>query len=375
MKKISARKIDAIRSVIEDVKNFRFCGPGDDPDEITNVTLGYRSLLVQLQRLASPLLSEASSSRLVALNIEVSNLYDVFDVATELNPLILEIEDVLDESGSFALRSQNSSSFIYQIPIPVCSIVGHILGSTIYHHATLEGMFYEAGAKGEVPQGNCVTKCQSWLKRLHTEVDDPLAVLGKLLEEYMEVDNEFYTDQASNRTKIIEVFTRFGLSYRQGGIIHGNKRALPSKSLEQQLRDKDLPAISSEFDRCLENVDLDPPSAITAACSILEALFKVYIEDNKLEMPSKQTILPLWKVVSKDLNLEPSAVEDNDIKKILSGFTSVVDGIGSLRTHTGSAHGRGRRVYRVQSRHARLAVHASHTLVSFVIETWDVRRT
>ena len=62
------------------------------------------------------------------------------------------------------------------------------------------------------------------------------------------------------------------------------------------------------------------------------------------------------------------------MKKVLSGLNSIVDGIGSLRTHTGSAHGRGRRVYRLQARHARLAVHASHTLVGFFIETWDERK-
>ena len=123
----------------------------------------------------------------------------------------------------------------------------------------------------------------------------------------------------------------------------------------------------------MENVETDPPAAITAACSILESLCKVYIEDNDLEMPSKQSITPLWKVVSKDLGFDPSAVEDGDLKKILSGLTSAVDGIGSLRTHTGSAHGHVKKSYRIQARHARLAIHASHTLVVFVLETWAHR--
>ncbi len=71
---------------------------------------------------------------------------------------------------------------------------------------------------------------------------------------------------------------------------------------------------------------------------------------------------------------DPGAIEDDDVKKVLSGMTSAVDGIGSLRTHTGSAHGHGRRAYRLEARHARLAIHASHTLVGFFIETWDVRK-
>ena len=104
------------------------------------------------------------------------------------------------------------------------------------------------------------------------------------------------------------------------------------------------------------------------------SLFKIYIDDTDgLELPSDQSLKPLWRTASKHLGFDPSATEDEDIKKVLSGLNSVVDGIGSLRTHAGSAHGRGRRVYRLQVRHARLAIHASHTLVSFFLETWDER--
>ena len=56
------------------------------------------------------------------------------------------------------------------LPIPVCSIVGDVLGSYHCHHAMLERLFYEAGAVGEVPPGNCVVKCQSSLKLMHEDV-------------------------------------------------------------------------------------------------------------------------------------------------------------------------------------------------------------
>jgi hypothetical protein len=52
----------------------------------------------------------------------------------------------------------------------------------------------------------------------------------------------------------------------------------------------------------------------------------------------------------------------------------VVNGIGALRTHSSSAHGTGRLRYRIQPRHARLAVHAAHTLAAFIIESWDNKR-
>jgi len=261
------------------------------------------------------------------------------------------------------------------LPVPVCSTVGDVLGTLIYHHRTLETLFYEAGAAGEVPEGNCVTKCQSWLKRMHADVADPTGVLGKVLEDFMEVDRSYDGRQETGRKRITDALARFGLSYHRGGLILGAAAALPTKSLTEVLGNRDLAAVDKEFERALANIESDPPAAITAACSILESLFKVYIEDTDgIDMPSDQSLKPLWRAASKHLGLDPASIEDEDVKKILSGLNSVVDGIGSLRTHTGSAHGRGRRPYRLQARHARLAIHASHTLVGFFIETWDERR-
>ena len=45
-----------------------------------------------------------------------------------------------------------------------------------------------------------------------------------------------------------------------------------------------------------------------------------------------------------------------------------------LRTHASSAHGAGRRRYNIEPRHARLAVHAAHTIGLFVLESWAKRQ-
>jgi hypothetical protein len=46
------------------------------------------------------------------------------------------------------------------LPVPVCSIVGDVLRLYVAYHKPLEALFYQAGAVGEVPQGNCVVKCR-----------------------------------------------------------------------------------------------------------------------------------------------------------------------------------------------------------------------
>jgi len=119
----------------------------------------------------------------------------------------------------------------------------------------------------------------------------------------------------------------------------------------------------------LSSVESDPPGALTAACALLESLFKIHIEDHSLAMPERQTIKELWRPVRDHLGLDRRSVADDDIKRVLSGLASIVDGIGSLRTHASSAHGRGRNQRRVESREARLTINAAYTLVVFIIET------
>lgn len=369
-----ATKRQLITNAMETAQQFRFCGPSDDPDEQTAVTVGFRHLIIQLQRLARPLLPVPAASRLNAIDVEVNNVYSAFEAKAELDALLPDIESAL---RIFDDPEKESPTFTAKpLPVPVCAIVGDVLGSFVYHHKTLERLFYQAGAVGEVPPGNCVVKCQDWLKRMHTDVADPAAVLGKVLEEFMEVDRLFLNgaSQVDARKKITDVLGRFGLLYHTGGFILGAANALPTKSLKRVLQARDLAGVDKEFERALANVEKDPPAAITAACSILESLFKIYIEDNAIEMPSDQSLKPLWRAASKHLGLDPSVIEDDDVKKVLSGLNSVVDGIGSLRTHTGSAHGHGRRPSQLQARHARLAIHSSHTIIGFFIETWDQRK-
>jgi hypothetical protein len=261
-------KKDLIASAIGEVRRFRFCGPSDDPDEQTAVTVGFRHLIVQLKRLAGPLLPEDAASRLSAINVEVDNLYSAYDAKAELDALLPDIEGVL-EPATETTEGQTKGSAAKPLPIPLCSIVGDVLGTFIYQHRALDALFYGAGAVGEVPQGNCVTKCQTWLKRMNTDVANPTAVLGKLLEEFMEVDLPFKEgEQQTGRRKVTEILGRFGLSYHRGGLILGAATALPTRSLTQVLQDRDLTAVDKEFERALANIESDPPAAITAAGGI-----------------------------------------------------------------------------------------------------------
>lgn len=263
------------------------------------------------------------------------------------------------------------------LPRPIATVVGSILGSYYYHHRTIEALFYECGASGDPPEGNCENKITHWLLR-ESEESGPavFTLLGKVLEEFMDADGitrNLGRSKEEEQARVGNILARYGLEYGLGGRIYGAGLSAPSKALDEILAQRQIPEVEAEFDRAIHQVGSDPPAAVTAACAILEAFCKVYIEEEQLEIPNDQTLMPLWKVVSRHLGIAPTPQFEQDINKILSGLLSTVDGIACFRTHEGSAHGRSKKAYRIGARHARLAVHAAHTLTLFALETWDAR--
>src|SRR3990167_4126706 len=270
-----------------------------------------------------------------------------------------------------------------EIPAPVIAVLSENIPE-METHASLDKLFSFAEAPGEPPEGSKSVKVQAWLRRVNKEAERPLAVLGRIIECYMELpDTEEHSCslfaaptidvKKELKRKLEAILSRCNLTYITGGIISDGSSA-PSRSLAELIKGRDIPSIDAEFNRALANVNSEPREAVSAACNILESIFKTYIADEKLEMPQKQDLQNVWKVVRSDLGFEPGLLQDDDLKKILSGVLSVVDGIGAFRTHASSALGEGRKVYNLKPRHARLAINSAHTIALFVLETWDERR-
>jgi hypothetical protein len=114
------------------------------------------------------------------------------------------------------------------------------------------------------------------------------------------------------KKRVREMLAHYGLSYALGGIILGTGSSPASSSLQELLRSKDLPGVQREFQRALATVETDPPAGVTAACSLLEALFKVYIEDERQELPAKQNIGDSTGSSATTLRLDPAHVAEQD---------------------------------------------------------------
>lgn len=75
--------------------------------------------------------------------------------------------------------------------------------------------------------------------------------------------------------KITKALARYELKYMRGGHIVTSLGA-PTRTLEEFIRDRDIPSIEHEFHRAMENVESNPREAVSAASNILESLCKVW---------------------------------------------------------------------------------------------------
>jgi hypothetical protein len=134
--------------------------------------------------------------------------------------------------------------------------------------------------------------------------------------------------------------------------------------------------VSRDLDRALGSAKDDPEDAVTAASSTIESVCRSILIELGLGLPEKKDIKGLFAAVRKPLGLSSDRADfdpliADDVRKILNGLATVVEGIGALRTHGGDAHGRERGYTRIDQRIASLSIHAASTVALFLIETWQ----
>ena len=117
-----------------------------------------------------------------------------------------------------------------RLPRAVCAAVGEVLRGS---HATLESLFKASGAPGDPPQLSHGFKWKDWLYRAGNDPNvDSLAVLGNVLEEFMDLppneSSEDYSKWKTDRERVVAVLEEHGFRYYRGG------RVLPNDDLGDQ---------------------------------------------------------------------------------------------------------------------------------------------
>lgn len=94
---MSPEKEHKLRQAMERARNgfTSLPGPSDDPDEQTAVAAAYRHVLVTIQMLASPILPQPVRAKLDELEVDITTMYDVYEVIPKLNVLMLDIDEAL----------------------------------------------------------------------------------------------------------------------------------------------------------------------------------------------------------------------------------------------------------------------------------------
>ncbi len=197
-------------------------------------------------------------------------------------------------------------------------------------------------------------------------------------------DPRDFVHQPTKLDNVVEYLNRCltldGLELRRQGhavrLVSSSASVSVLESLANVTDRLDFDTVRRDLDRALASADTDPEDAVTAACSIVESVCRSILTAQNLPLPEKKDIQHLFKAIRDPLGLSPGR-EDlsmeviDDVRMVLQGLSSMIQGIGALRTHAGDAHGRERGYRRIDARIARLAVHSASCAALFVIETWQ----
>jgi hypothetical protein len=140
------------------------------------------------------------------------------------------------------------------------------------------------------------------------------------------------------------------------------------EALENVARRLDYRAVLEEWHDAQESLHTDPAEAATRSCRLLETLCKRIIEDRNIATPRRQTLPKLFKAAVQQLRLSPDQQTSDDLRSIASGIATIAHGIGTLRTHRGTAHGQSQRSLPLAEAEARLAVDAAGILSTFLMQ-------
>lgn len=143
-----------------------------------------------------------------------------------------------------------------------------------------------------------------------------------------------------------------------------------------KVRTIDFDTVQVEIARAMPSLKSDPEDAVTAACSLIEAVCRSILIELALPLPPKKDVEGLLKAVQEPLGLSPGRSDlppeiEADVRQVLSGLTTVIKGVGALRTHGGDAHGRERGFPRIDARIASLALNSASSVALFLVETWE----
>lgn len=144
----------------------------------------------------------------------------------------------------------------------------------------------------------------------------------------------------------------------------------------ETLNEVDFEYIHDQVSKCNQKIiEEDFEGAITNSRTLIETVCLCIIEEINGKYDYKGDLTKLYKDVSKALNMMPGDYQNKNIKQILSGVISILNGISRLRNNSSDAHGRSpSNYYKVDKKHATLTVNLSKSISEYIylkFESWE----
>jgi hypothetical protein len=143
---------------------------------------------------------------------------------------------------------------------------------------------------------------------------------------------------------------------------------------------KELERISFEYihdqiRKCHSKIaDKDFDGSITNARTLIESICLFILESKTKQKHNYDgNLLKLYKSVASILKMSPTDYEDNNLKQILSGVFSIINGVSGLRNTYGDSHGTSpsQSTYKIDERHAILAVNLAKTITEYLFLSYE----
>lgn len=143
---------------------------------------------------------------------------------------------------------------------------------------------------------------------------------------------------------------------------------------------KELDRISFEYihlqiKKCNSKIaDKDFDGAITNARTLIESICLFILESKTKEKHDYDgNLIRLYKSVASLLKMSPGDYVDDNLKQILSGVFSIINGVSGLRNNFSDSHGSApsNTNYKIDERHAILTVNLAKTITEYLFLSYE----
>jgi len=153
--------------------------------------------------------------------------------------------------------------------------------------------------------------------------------------------------------------------------------AIPSPNRKPgKITEIDFVYITEQIAKCDNKISIaDFEGAITNARNLVESICKYVLDDAGENYDRKAELPALFKQTSLFLEMHPSQHVEKSFKQILSGMSSIVQGLAAVRNELSDSHGKSKNTYyKPDERHAMLAVSTAKALADFLYSSYTERK-